>query len=98
MGQGSDLFGQDIVLPLWNIVVSIVASVLVIGFTVALFMWKKWGFWGLIGIEVVNIAAGVVEGETFTVITSILSAVIAIGLLYATLQIGGQNKGWTQLE
>jgi hypothetical protein len=98
MGYISDILGQDFVLPVWSLTVSIISSVFVIIFAVAIFMWKKWGFWGLVGIEVVNIAAGVVSGDIFTIVSSVLGAFIAIGLLYATLQIGGQNKGWTQLE
>ena len=95
---GTGFLGLDVTIPLWNNVLSIVLGILTIVCAIALFMWKKWGFWGLIGIEVINIASSVSDGNAFFIVSSVFSAIIAIGLLYGTLQIGGANKGWTQLE
>ena len=62
---------------------------------IALFKWKKWGFWVLCATAaaafVINLAIGVAIG---TAIVGLLS----IGVLYGVLQIGRDNKGWPQLE
>ena len=58
-------------------------------------MWKKWGFYGFCGSAaaalVVNLSIGVGPAQSFM-------GLIGVGLLYAVLQIGGENKGWTQLD
>jgi len=95
---GTGFLGLDITIPLWNFILAIVMGVLAIICTVALFMWKKWGFWGLIAIVVINLAANVATGDVLLIVSSIFSAAIDVGLLYGTLQIGGRDKGWPQLE
>jgi len=88
------LLGLDITLPAWSIATNIIFAVLAIFFAVGLFMWKKWGFWGLVVVEAVIVAINISGGNYL----SIISAIVSIGLLYGVLQIGGANKGWTQLE
>ena len=64
-------------------------------FVLALFRWKRWGFYGYalaaIAIFALNVHAGLGVGAA------------ALGLvgtvtLFAALQIGGERKGWSQLE
>jgi hypothetical protein len=95
---GTGFLGVDITVPLWENIVSIVLGIMTIVCAVAIFMWKKWGFWGLVAVEVINVASGVATGDGFSIVSSILGAVIAVGLLYGTLQIGKEDKGWTKLE
>jgi hypothetical protein len=61
----------------------------------ALFRWKKWGFWGLVCsgafIFIVNLAIGVSPYEA-------LWGLVGIPILYGILHIGREWKAWTQLE
>ncbi len=63
--------------------------------TVALFNWKKWGFLGFIltsiAALILNLSIGLGIGQS-------LFGLVGILILYAVLQIGKENKGWTQLE
>jgi hypothetical protein len=63
--------------------------------TIALFRWKKWGFWGFCVSSVVAIVVNLSGGLG---IGSYLSGLIMIGLMYGVLQIGRENKGWPQLD
>lgn len=64
-------------------------------FCIALFTWKKWGFFALVACTVVtfvfNLAIGLSVGRAFL-------GLLGPAVLYGVLQIGDQNKGWTQLE
>ena len=75
--------GLDIGLSLW---IAICAG--------ALFLWKKWGFYGFVLAAVISIALNVALKQYLY----ILSPVISVAILYGILQIGGANRGWTQLE
>jgi uncharacterized membrane protein len=81
-------------LPWWAIPLLVMAEIFEIVCSIALLKWKKWGFWGLCTISmitfVINISLGVV-------VTS-LSGLVGIAILYALLNLGGKNKGWTQLN
>jgi hypothetical protein len=62
---------------------------------VALFRWKKWGFWGFAATSaaafVINLSIGVNAG-------SALVGFAGIAVLYGVLQIGDErSKGWSQL-
>jgi hypothetical protein len=61
----------------------------------ALFMWKKWGFWLYCGLEVVlfvwNLSNGVAVAQA-------IYGLLSIPILYGVLQIGKQNKAWSQLK
>jgi len=82
-------------LPGWTLPVCTVLLVFNIVCTAALFMWKKWGFWGLcvsaIIAFIVNIASGL--GITPSIL-GLLSPII----LYGILHVGKEDKGWPQLD
>ena len=63
---------------------------------VALLKWRKWGFWGLVGSSIValivNISMGVGIAKT------VAAGLFGIALLYGVLQLGGENRGWPQLD
>lgn len=62
----------------------------------AIFRWRKWGFWGLLIISAVKIVLEVIAGGTgFSVLSGV---VISMLILYAVLHIGRTNKGWPQLR
>jgi hypothetical protein len=81
-------------LPEWAIPVLVAAGVIEIICAIALFKWKKWGFWGICALTIIILFINLTLGVGIFAI----SGLIGIGILYAVLQIGGENKGWTQLE
>ena len=78
------LFPSLIVLSAFNLVCAI-----------ALFKWKKWGFWGFLGSSVaafiINLSIGM------GLVQSVLG-LLGIAILYGVLNIGENNKGWSQLQ
>ena len=87
-------------LPTWLIAAGALYAVICLIFTIALFMWRKWAFWGYIGVNMLYIAIIMLAGRPFLeIIYGLISSVIVIVILFGVLQIGGdENKGWKQLE
>ncbi len=81
----------------WVIPVLIVMCLFNIVCTIALFMWKKWGFWGFIVSSVVSVGVNISGGLD---IGSSAGGLIGIAILYGIMQIGdkNKNKGWPQME
>jgi len=81
--------------PGWTVPTLAVACIANIVFAVALFRWKKWGFFGFVGTSilalVINLRVGMHIGQ-------ILLGLLGVVILYGVLQIGQEKKGWTQLE
>ena len=64
-------------------------------FLVALSEWKKWGFLGYVGTNIVIMVSGLMTGWN---IGRFLLQGLWVLILYAVLQIGKEKRGWTQLE
>jgi len=64
-------------------------------FAIALFKWKKMGFWGLIVTTLVGVSVQMSGG--YGIGQSLLD-LIGVVLLYGVLHIGKENNGWQQLE
>ena len=62
---------------------------------IALFRWKKWGFWGLVVSAAVALCVNIAIGLGSL---AAIGGVVGVLLLYGVLQIGKENKGWSQLE
>ena len=81
--------------PPWTAAALAVVCIANLIFSVALFQWKKWGFFGHVGttilIVVINLKAGIS-------ISRVLFGMLGVVALYGVLQIGKANKGWPQLE
>lgn len=65
-------------------------------FVIALFRWKKWGFYGFAAssvlVFILNLAIGLKLWQS-------IAGLVGIAILYGVLQIGDQaSKGWPQLE
>ena len=81
------------------VVVSLLLPLGIVGFNivclVALYQWKKWGFYGAVASGllwfVVTLAIG------FPIVPAVIG-LVGFAVLYGVLQIGGDKKGWTQLE
>jgi len=69
-------------------------NLLNIVFLAALFRWKKWGFWGLLGTHAALVVIGLASGVG---LTEALSVPTSLVILYSTLQMGDRT-GWSQLE
>jgi predicted membrane metal-binding protein len=82
-------------IPGWAFPVLIVMSLFNLVCAIALFQWKKWGFWGFCASSVialaVNLSVGIGIGQS-------LAGLVGLLILYGVLQIGKENKGWPQLE
>jgi hypothetical protein len=81
--------------PGWAFPVLAIFGIFNVVCSVALWQWKKWGFWGFLASAIValfvNLSIGLGIGQS-------LMGLIGIALLYGVLQIGKEKKGWTQLE
>lgn len=82
-------------MPAWAIPVLIVMSLFNLVCALALFQWKRWGFWGFcvsgVVALVVNLSSGLGIGSSIAGFSGII-------LLFGVLQIGRENKGWPQLD
>lgn len=81
--------------PQWAFPVLIVFSLFNLACAIALFRWKKWGFWGFCASGIIALVINLYIG--INPVTA-LSGLIGLALLFGVLQIGKENKGWPQLE
>ncbi len=93
---GSDAVRQSLPnAPGWTFPVLIVFSLFNLVCAIALFQWKKWGFWGFcvssVVALVVNLSIGLGIGPS-------LGGLIGLLILYGVLHIGKEKKGWPQLD
>lgn len=92
---GSEALRQTIPnAPAWVFSLLIVMSLCNLACTIALFNWKKWGFWGFCATSVIALAINLSIGLG---VASSLSGLLGVILLYGVLQIGKEKKGWSQL-
>ena len=81
--------------PGWMFPALIILSLFNLICTIGLFKWKKWGFWGFcvssVVVIVINLSAGLGIGPS-------VGGLIGVAILYGVLHIGGENKGWPQLD
>ncbi len=80
--------------PGWIKPAMIVLSVFDIICAIALLNWKKWGFWGFCCISLVGLIINLAIG------TGVVSffGLFGIAILFWVLNMGGEDKAWTQLE
>ena len=81
--------------PTWANVASILLAVLTFAFVIALFRWKKWGFWGICATFV---GYGVIYGSLGFPPYLVVGCLVIPVILYGVLRIGQRNKGWRQLD
>lgn len=66
-----------------------------VGCAYALFLWKKWGFYGFISTAVATVTINLINGAG---LVKALLGLIWVVILFAVLNIGEENDGWSQLE
>ena len=81
--------------PLWGIWGLALMGALNVLFALALFRWKRWGFFGFCCANLITCGLNIYGG--IGVIPSVVG-LIGVVILFGVLQLGGQNKGWPQLE
>ena len=74
--------------------ISGVLGILVVACCVAIFMWKKWGFWVICVISAVVTVAELMMD--FGLASFIGPA--AVFLLFCLLNLGGDNSAWNHLN
>jgi hypothetical protein len=62
---------------------------------IALFKWKKFGFYGFIATSAVTFAVNISIGLS---IALSLGGLLGVGILYGVLHIGKEQAGWHQLD
>ena len=83
-------------IPRWLFPVMGIAMLINLISTFAILRWKKWGFWLFTLTAFVPFCVNLYSG--MFAIYSLLSEFIVVAILYGVLQIGGDKKGWSQLE
>jgi hypothetical protein len=82
--------------PGWFIPLMLIAfllNVAAIVCAVALFRWRKWGFYGYLAVKAIDIVLGMLFGNP-----SALFGIIGVVILLGLLHMGGSNKAWHNLE
>lgn len=80
----------------WVVVLLGLMSLANMVFVVALFKFKKWGYWGIVVVTILIFLLNITfTGSPFW---NSASGLLMIPLLYGILQIGKENKGWKQLD
>lgn len=82
-------------IPDWAFPVLIVLVLFNLACAIALFRWKRWGFWGLVASAAVTLGVNLTIGLG---LSSAVVGVLGVLLLYGVLHIGKDNKGWPQLD
>ena len=72
-----------------------IINLLMGGCIVALWRWKKWGFWAFVGI---GILGGILNTWLSRSIITMIMVPIGILIMYGILHIGKENQGWKQLD
>lgn len=81
--------------PAWALFVMTILGIANLVFAVALFRWKRWGFFGLLVTTTLALIINLRIGIKPAVFVAGLCGIV---ILYTVLQIGGKKKGWDQLE
>lgn len=78
-----------------SVAIIVTAAIANIVFAIALFKWRRWGFYGFIATAIValitNLSIGLGIGQS-------IFGLIGIPLLYWVMNMGGANKAWPHLK
>jgi hypothetical protein len=84
--------------PGWAFPVLAAGCIANVAFAFALFRWKRWGFFGLVGAALLGLIVNLSVLHRGTALIGIAGVVLGLAILYWVLHMGTENKGWTQLE
>jgi len=94
LASGQSVRQLNPAMPDWALPVLILGCVLNVVFAVALFQWKKWGFYGFVCVAVVAMMVNFASGLGPFALTGL----VGIAVLYAVLRIGGERNAWDNLD
>lgn len=83
--------GQDSTLVLVLVALVFLAQALC---ALALFNWKRWGFWGLCVTNAIGLAMSARSGH----LVQGLCGLGSLAILWWVLQMGDRRKGWDQMD
>jgi hypothetical protein len=94
---------QDPKIGAWQIWLAAFMCALAVVCAIAIYNWKKWGFYGILAIAtvslIVTLATGVVDLRSgVQILEAVVLTFIGPGLLFGALQCGEEKTGWEQLE
>ncbi len=81
--------------PAWAFPVLAVMGIANVVCAIALFQWKKWGFFGFLVTSAIAFVVNLMIG---LIIVQAVLGLTGVAILYGVLQIGKERKGWTQLD
>lgn len=81
--------------PTWVVWPITLIAVLNVAYAVALFNWKKWGFYGFVLNAVLAFGLNLYAGIG---IPQAIIGLFGIAVLYGVLQIGSPKSGWAQMD
>ena len=81
--------------PAWAFPAFIVICIANVVFSIALFQWKKWGFFGFLGTTILS---SVVSLRTGVPIFHVAAGAVGFLILCGFLGMGGDKNAWAQLE
>lgn len=82
-------------IPGWTFPVMVVMGSFNLVCAIALFKWKKWGFWGFVASAVVSFCINLYIGVG---VGFALFGLLGVAILYGVLQLGKEKKAWPQLD
>ena len=83
------------IIPRWFWFVLGIGSLIKLLSLIAIINWKKWGFWLFALSTFVNLGINLYTG---LYIENGITGFIGVAILYGVLYIGGDKKGWSQLD
>jgi len=81
--------------PEWVITGLFLLALVNVACGIALFMWKKWGFWVFLLSSLAGVWLNLEMGVGFL---QALGSLFGVAILFLVLNIGKERKGWHQLE
>jgi|GEM_PF-3916878 len=88
--------GQSTEYPIWAIVLKPLMSIAMMVFIVALYYWKRWGFYGICALYATNIFTNMIMHGGMC---NSFSNILIVGLLIAAMAVGKEHqKIWHHLE
>ncbi|WP_291323272.1 hypothetical protein [Desulfonatronospira sp.] len=79
--------------PEWVITGLFILALVNVACGIALFRWKKWGFWVLL----LSSLAGAYLYLQLSFVNALVPLLV-VAVLFGVLHIGGERRGWDQLE
>ena len=83
--------------PWWNILIDVLLIGITLVSVIAIFKWKKWGFWTFGAVSVFSFAFTWYISKSWWQGYNFFD-LVNIAILYWALHIGGNNRGWPRLH